>query len=51
MVINQVIFSNHTHWTIYIYNENQNMLELQINMLHFLFILLPMQFYFVASIL
>jgi len=37
MVIDQVIFSKHTHCTLY--NENQNMLELQMKMLHFLVIL------------
>jgi len=36
MVINQVIFPKHTHCTLY--NEKQNMLELQIKMLHFLVI-------------
>jgi len=43
MVINQIIFSKHTHFTLY--NENQNMLELQIKMLHFYFILILIQFY------
>jgi len=33
----------HTHCTLYI--ENQNIQELQINMLHFLVILILMQFY------
>jgi len=43
MVINQIIFPKHTHYTLY--NENQNMLESQIKMLHFLIILILMQFY------
>jgi len=43
MVINQVIFPKHTHYTLD--NENQNMLELQIKMLHFLVFLILMQFY------
>ena len=43
MVINQIIFPKHTHRIIY--NENQNMLELQIKMLHFLVILILIQFH------
>jgi len=43
MVIDQVIFPKYTHCTLY--NENQNMLELQIKMLYFLVILILMQFY------
>ena len=43
MVIKQIIFPKHTHCTMY--NENLNMLELRIKMLHFLVILTLMQFY------
>jgi len=43
MVIDQFIFSKHTHCTPY--NENQNTSELQIKMFHFLVILILMQFY------
>ena len=52
--MNHVIFPKHTYCIIY--NENQNMLGLQIKMLNFLVILILMSFYvmqlyFVASIL
>ena len=43
MVINQIIFLKHIHCTLY--NEDQNMLELQFRMLHLLVILILMKFY------
>jgi len=43
MVIDQLIFPKHSHCTLY--NEIQNMLELQIKMLHILVILILIQFY------